>query len=125
MKETQNVKDGTPQREGAQLDGALFHAVLEVLLHRQVEDKNPPSVLFDVPLPVTRFDSSVCRNGTYVLCGLGYAQVGTLDTLMQLSDDLVRIDMLVENMVHKIEKQYAEVAGETPETLKVSLWSKL
>ena len=38
---------------------------------------------------------------------------------MQLSDDLVRIDMLVENMVRKIEKQYLEVAGQTPETLKV------
>ena len=39
---------------------------------------------------------------------------------MQLSDDLVRIDMLVENMVRKIEKQYTEVAGESPEALKVS-----
>lgn len=38
---------------------------------------------------------------------------------MQLSDDLVRIDMLVENMVRKIEKQYAEVAGDSPEALKV------
>lgn len=38
---------------------------------------------------------------------------------MQLSDDLVRIDMLVENMVRKIEKQYLEVAGESPEILKV------
>eukprot|EP00904_Undaria_pinnatifida_P007842 jgi/Undpi1/4188/HiC_scaffold_16.g07555.m1 len=47
-------------------------------------------------------------------------QVGTLDSLMQLSDDLVRIDMLVENMVRKIEKQYTEVAGESPEALKVA-----
>lgn len=47
-------------------------------------------------------------------------KVGTLDSLMQLSDDLVRIDMLVENMVRKIEKQYTEVAGESPEALKVS-----
>lgn len=39
-------------------------------------------------------------------------QVGTLDSLMSLSDDLVRIDMLVENMVRKIEKQYTEVAGD-------------
>ncbi|CAN0395378.1 unnamed protein product [Ectocarpus sp. 13 AM-2016] len=39
---------------------------------------------------------------------------------MQLSDDLVRIDMLVENMVRKIEKQYMEVAGEASETLKVA-----
>lgn len=46
-------------------------------------------------------------------------QVGTLDSLMHLSDDLVRIDMLVENMVRKIEKQYTEVAGEASETLKV------
>lgn len=47
-------------------------------------------------------------------------QVGTLDSLMHLSDDLVRIDMLVENMVRKIEKQYAEVAGDSPEALKVA-----
>ncbi|CAB1109257.1 unnamed protein product [Ectocarpus sp. CCAP 1310/34] len=47
-------------------------------------------------------------------------QVGTLDSLMHLSDDLVRIDMLVENMVRKIEKQYIEVAGEASETLKVA-----
>lgn len=47
-------------------------------------------------------------------------KVGTLDSLMQLSDDLVRIDMLVENMVRKVEKQYQEVAGESPEQLKVS-----
>lgn len=32
---------------------------------------------------------------------------------MSLSDDLVRIDLLVENMVRKIEKQYVEVAGDT------------
>lgn len=37
---------------------------------------------------------------------------------MSLSDDLVRIDMLVENMVRKIEKQYQEVAGDQ-EPLKV------
>lgn len=54
------------------------------------------------------------------LMGVGLTmQVGTLDSLMQLSDDLVRIDMLVENMVRKIEKQYMEVAGEASETLKV------
>ncbi|CAN0461622.1 unnamed protein product [Hapterophycus canaliculatus] len=47
-------------------------------------------------------------------------QVGTLDSLMQLSDDLVRIDMLVENIVRKIEKQYVEVTGEEPASLKVS-----
>ncbi|CAM9625700.1 unnamed protein product [Scytosiphon promiscuus] len=47
-------------------------------------------------------------------------QVGTLDSLMQLSDDLVRIDMLVENIVRKIEKQYVEVTGEEPQSLKVA-----
>ena len=49
------------------------------------------------------------------------AKVGTLDSLMQLSDDLVRIDMLVENMVRKIEKQYADVAGDSPEALKARI----
>ncbi|CAM9542679.1 unnamed protein product, partial [Discosporangium mesarthrocarpum] len=45
-------------------------------------------------------------------------QVGTLNSLMSLSDELVRIDLLVENMVRKIEKQYAEVDG-TGEELKI------
>ena len=39
-KKDKNIKDGTPQRDGAQLDDAIFHAVIEVYVHRQVEDKN-------------------------------------------------------------------------------------
>lgn len=39
---------------------------------------------------------------------------------MSMSDDLVRIDMLIENVVRKIEKQYQEVAGDQ-DPLKVAL----
>ncbi len=42
LKENTKIKDGTPQREGAQLDDAMFHAVKEVYIvyvHR-VENKS-------------------------------------------------------------------------------------
>jgi V-type H+-transporting ATPase subunit C len=35
--------------------------------------------------------------------------VGTLDTLMTLSDDLVKTDVIVEQTVRKIEKTTAEL----------------
>jgi len=35
-------------------------------------------------------------------------KVGTLDALMQLSDDLNRIDAFIEGVVRKIERQYSE-----------------
>lgn len=37
--------------------------------------------------------------------------VGTLDTLMTLSDDLVRTDSIVEQTVRKIERTTAELFG--------------
>ncbi|CAM9365570.1 unnamed protein product, partial [Sphacelaria rigidula] len=57
-------------------------------------------------------ESSVKQYADVFKVDLPSLQVGTLDSLMSLSDDLVRIDMLVENMVRKIEKQYTEVAGD-------------
>mmetsp|Transcript_5326 Transcript_5326/g.13479 ORF Transcript_5326/g.13479 Transcript_5326/m.13479 type:complete len:377 (+) Transcript_5326:111-1241(+) len=38
-------------------------------------------------------------------------RVGTLDSLMQLSDDLERIDRYVESVVHRIEKELHEHSG--------------
>lgn len=57
-------------------------------------------------------DSAIKQYTDIFKIDLPSLQVGTLDSLMSLSDDLVRIDMLVENMVKKIEKQYQEVAGD-------------
>ena len=45
---------------------------------------------------------------------------GTLDSLMALSDDLNKIGTQVENVVRKIERQYVEIAGETPKPLDVN-----
>jgi len=45
--------------------------------------------------------------------------VGTLDNLVALSDDLVKINTQVENVVRKVERSYVEVAG-TSEALKVN-----
>lgn len=45
--------------------------------------------------------------------------IGTLDTLMSLSDELGKIDSSVESVVKRIERQYLDVAGKNPEPLKV------
>mmetsp|Transcript_54431 Transcript_54431/g.74408 ORF Transcript_54431/g.74408 Transcript_54431/m.74408 type:complete len:445 (-) Transcript_54431:325-1659(-) len=45
--------------------------------------------------------------------------VGTLDSLMSLSDELGKIDSSVESVVKKIERQYLDVTGKDPEPLKV------
>lgn len=46
--------------------------------------------------------------------------VGTLDSLMALSDDLVKINTQIENVVRKIERQYSDVAGADAEVLRVA-----
>lgn len=46
--------------------------------------------------------------------------VGTLDTLMSLSDELNKFGMQVENVVRKVERQYAEIAGAEGESLRVN-----
>ena len=45
--------------------------------------------------------------------------VGTLDILMGLSDDLVKIVGQVESTLKKVERQYYDIAGQTSEKLKV------
>eukprot|EP00816_Leptocylindrus_hargravesii_P013843 CAMPEP_0196806642 /NCGR_PEP_ID=MMETSP1362-20130617/6550_1 /TAXON_ID=163516 /ORGANISM="Leptocylindrus danicus, Strain CCMP1856" /LENGTH=425 /DNA_ID=CAMNT_0042180221 /DNA_START=45 /DNA_END=1322 /DNA_ORIENTATION=- len=45
--------------------------------------------------------------------------VGTLDTLMQLSDDLVKTDAIVESIVRKIEKTYVEISRQSHTELKI------
>jgi V-type H+-transporting ATPase subunit C len=46
--------------------------------------------------------------------------VGTLDSLMALSDDLIKINTQIENVVRKIERQYLDVAGADAEVLRVA-----
>jgi V-type H+-transporting ATPase subunit C len=45
--------------------------------------------------------------------------VGTLDTLMGLSDDIVKLNMSVEAVLKKVERQYTEIVGPGAETLRV------
>uniref|UniRef100_A0A7S2WV40 V-type proton ATPase subunit C n=1 Tax=Rhizochromulina marina TaxID=1034831 RepID=A0A7S2WV40_9STRA len=45
--------------------------------------------------------------------------VGTLDSLMSLSDELGKHDSSVESLVRKIERQYSELTGKSQESLKV------
>ena len=45
--------------------------------------------------------------------------VGTLDTLMGLSDDTVKLNTAVEIVLRKIERQYYETAGAAAEKMTV------
>ncbi|CAM9328711.1 unnamed protein product [Chrysoparadoxa australica] len=49
----------------------------------------------------------------------GSLLIGTLDSLISLSDDLEKADGQLEQVVKKIEKQYLEVAGHGAEPLRV------
>ena len=46
--------------------------------------------------------------------------VGTLDSLMALSDDLSKINGQVENVVRKVERQYLDISGPNAELLRVN-----
>lgn len=46
--------------------------------------------------------------------------VGTLDSLMSLSDELIKINTQVENVVRKIERQYNELVGNDGEPLRAA-----
>lgn len=46
--------------------------------------------------------------------------VGTLDSLMALSDDLTKINTQVETVVRKIERQYADVSGADGDPLRAA-----
>lgn len=46
--------------------------------------------------------------------------VGTLDSLMALSDDLNKINTQVEGVVRRIERQYADVSGSDAEPLRAA-----
>eukprot|EP01121_Diplochlamys_sp_Union-15-3_P001850 TRINITY_DN11604_c0_g1_i2.p1 TRINITY_DN11604_c0_g1~~TRINITY_DN11604_c0_g1_i2.p1 ORF type:complete len:371 (-),score=78.08 TRINITY_DN11604_c0_g1_i2:7-1119(-) len=48
-------------------------------------------------------------------------RVGTLDSLMALSDDLVKIDMQVENTVKKIGRQYWDLLDNKPERREIQI----
>lgn len=42
-------------------------------------------------------------------------RVGTLDSLLALSDDLVKVNSLVEAVAHKIQRQVIELASSQTE----------
>lgn len=46
--------------------------------------------------------------------------VGTLDSLVGLSDELVKLNTQVENVVRKVERQYTEIAGSSAEVLRIN-----
>jgi len=46
--------------------------------------------------------------------------VGTLDSLISLSDDLIRVDLACEQAVRKIERQFHDIAGQSEEKLTIS-----
>ena len=46
--------------------------------------------------------------------------VGTLDSLVALSDELIKLNLQVENVVRKVERQYTETAGPSADTLRIN-----
>jgi V-type H+-transporting ATPase subunit C len=46
--------------------------------------------------------------------------VGTLDSLVALSDDLVKLNLQVENVVRKVERQYTDIAGSGADVLRIN-----
>ena len=65
-------------------------------------------------------DESAMRAKTDLMCTVhkfnvpDNLRVGTLDSLMSLSDDLVKLDMLSEGTVMKIYRQLYDLKGEDP-----------
>lgn len=51
--------------------------------------------------------------------------VGTLDSLMALSDDLVKINTQVENTVRKVERQYEEMTRDDKNRPPLTVGSKV
>lgn len=68
-------------------------------------------------LETLRLNVSSARLHRFVVPNL---VVGTLDSLMALSDDLAKINAQVENVVKKIERQYIDISGPSPEILKIN-----
>ena len=56
----------------------------------------------------TTYESDLSINFKFAIPEL---RVGTLDTLMVLSDDLVKVNALVESVVNKIRRQLFEMAS--------------
>ena len=56
----------------------------------------------------TTYDSDYSINFKFAIPEL---RVGTLDTLMVLSDELVKVNALVESVVNKIRRQLFEMAS--------------
>ena len=46
--------------------------------------------------------------------------VGTLDSLMGLSDDIVKLNLTVEAVLKKLERQHSEIAGPNADALKIN-----
>jgi len=61
--------------------------------------------------------NGLCRLNRFDMPAL---TVGTLDSLMALSDDLSKINAQVENVVRKVERQYLDISGPNAELLRVN-----
>ena len=62
-------------------------------------------------------NTGVCRIHRFEMPSL---VVGTLDSLMALSDELTKINSQVENVVRKVERQYHDISGPTAELLRIN-----
>jgi len=63
-----------------------------------------------------------CKLHSFEIPGL---VVGTLDSLMALSDDLVKINTQVENTVRKVERQYEEMTRDVKDKPPLTVGAKV
>eukprot|EP01084_Bolivina_argentea_P193415 331828_1 len=72
------------------------------------------------PTVMRKLSSMLIQHGTvYGLSVPTNLVIGTLDSLISLSDELSRVDTHIENVVRKIAKQYEELTGVDAEQLMV------
>lgn len=68
----------------------------------------------------SRLQSAVAPFASAVKWESPLLKIGTLDTLMSLSDELGKHDTSIENVIRKIERQYTDMAGAEAQQLTVN-----
>eukprot|EP00029_Vermamoeba_vermiformis_P005534 TRINITY_DN1949_c0_g2_i1.p1 TRINITY_DN1949_c0_g2~~TRINITY_DN1949_c0_g2_i1.p1 ORF type:complete len:378 (+),score=104.78 TRINITY_DN1949_c0_g2_i1:28-1161(+) len=83
-----------------------------------VPKKTSPDVFGDLNRQTMQFKDLSQENNKFEIPDL---KVGTLNSLMELSDELNKIDMYVENMTRKIAKQLFDLMEKKPEKFNIPI----
>lgn len=83
-----------------------------------VPKKTSPDVFGDLNRQTMQFKDLSQENNKFEIPDL---KVGTLNSLMELSDELNKIDMYVENMTRKIAKQLFDLMEKKPDKFNIPI----